>query len=890
MSYVLRDYQLEAINSIKELQAGENGIISLPTGCHAKGTDILMYDGSIKKVEDICIGDLLMGDDSTPREVLELHRGQDKMYKITPVKGEPFIVNGGHILSLQKTNTRSKDSGRIYPSTLGGSIVNISVEEYINKSDNFKHIHKLYRTKVNFKNAENNLLIDPYLLGLFLGDGSFLYNRINICSPDIEIEEAIYNYAEQYGLEIRKEIQVNNLSSVYHFITHDKQRSKRHSNYLKESLSYLGLMGKNSGEKFIPQEYKITTRENRLKLLAGLLDTDGYMQSNSFEYSTKSYRLKEDVLFLVRSLGLAGYSSTKIVKGNTYYRINISGDCSAIPTRIKRKQARKRNQIKNVLVTGFKVEYVWIDDYYGFTVDKNNLYVMGDFTVTHNSGKTVIMSAIANEIQDRALIVVQSSELREQTIEKLKNTNQDLDIGSVQASLDEVSNKIVIATRQSLTHSKSTRLERMVEYGDFELVFFDEAHQAVGQIRKIVDKLNSNIKVVGLTATPYNEDMRKVFDKIICEKSILEMINKNYLCEPKAKYVYSDTDLSNVKTVAGEFNQRQLEETVNNDNRNNIIVNAYLKYAKDRKSTIVFASGIDHARDISQAFNDSGIKCAYVDSTIEDDKREEIITSFKDGKLPAIVNVGILTTGFDHPSTDCIILARPTKSKILYTQIVGRGLRTAENKDDCLIIDVVDIVKKHDLMTMTDIFNVDIKDGETLSEAIEREKKNEQERIERERVAKEKEQERLRLIAEQIKLFKTNMEDYFEDAYLDWFKCDDNTYALSVFSDYHYVIHKNIAESTFDLYKVDTTNKVNTKHYLSENENLVDLIEEAERYASRRYSTYLDRKAKWKHEDATYKQISWLKNQWWTKGKIFKTKMDVHKITKGNKITWIMNK
>lgn len=514
----------------------------------------------------------------------------------------------------------------------------------------------------------------------------------------------------------------------------------------------------------------------------------------------------------------------------------------------------------------------------------------GILSLSTGTGKTVIMAAIANETQGRVLIVVQSSELREQTIEKLKNTNSDLDVGSVQASLNEVSNKIVIATRQSLTHSKSTRLEKMSEHGDFELVFFDEAHNAVGQIKKIVDKLNPNIKIVGLTATPFNEDMIKVFHGTIYEKSLLEMINKNYLCEPKAIYVHTTTDLTNVKTVAGEFNQRQLEDTVNTVNRNNIIVEAYIEHAINRKSTIVFASGIEHARDICQTFKDNNIVCDYIDSTIEDSKRDLIINNFKQGKLPVIVNVGILTTGFDHQPVDCIIYARPTKSKILYTQILGRGLRTFEGKVNCLVIDVVDIVKKHDLMTMTDIFGVEIKNGETLSEAIEREKKNENEKIERELLRKQVEEEKLKLVAEQLKLFKTNMSEYFSEAYFDWFKCDNEIFSLSINSDLHYTIYKNISENVFELYIVDTTNRINTKDYVSENENLINLIDEAEKYASRRYSTFLDRKAKWKYEDATIKQLEWLQKEWWASNKVLKTKMDVHKVAKANKITWIMKK
>ena len=515
----------------------------------------------------------------------------------------------------------------------------------------------------------------------------------------------------------------------------------------------------------------------------------------------------------------------------------------------------------------------------------------GIIALPTGSGKTILMAAIANSIEGRVLIVVQSSELREQTIEKLKIENKDLDVGSVQASLDDVHSKIVIATRQSLTHAKSNRMQRMSEYGDFELIFFDEAHNACFQIKKIMNKLdNDNIKVIGLTATPFNEDMNTVFDGIIYEKPILEMIQSEYLCEPKAIYVHSDTDLSNIKTLAGEFNQKQLEETINTDNRNKIIVDAYIKHASDRKSTLVFASGIDHCRDICQEFQDNNILCEYVDSTIDDNLREKRISDFKNNKINVLVNVGILTTGFDYEPVDCIIYARPTKSKILYTQILGRGLRPFKTKIDCLVIDVVDVCRKHDIQSMTDVFNVDIKNGETLKEAIEREKKNEHERIEREHIQKAKEQERLKLVAEQLKLFKTNMGDYFNNAYYDWFKCDKDIYVLSTFSDMHYAIYKNILENCFQLYNINTSNGINSKYFISEDDNLANLIDYAHTLANRKYSTYLDRKAMWKHESATQKQIEWLSKEWWAQGKRMNTKMDIHILTKGNKIQWIIKK
>ena len=142
-----RPYQTEALKAV--LENWHNGVnrqlISLPTGCHAAGTKILMFDGGLKNVEDVAIDDLLMGPDSTPRRVLSLVYGEDDMYRINPVKGEPFTVNGKHILSLKRTPIKNPSNGRAAPSQTGGQIINISVVDYLQRTNNFKHIHKLYR-------------------------------------------------------------------------------------------------------------------------------------------------------------------------------------------------------------------------------------------------------------------------------------------------------------------------------------------------------------------------------------------------------------------------------------------------------------------------------------------------------------------------------------------------------------------------------------------------------------------------------------------------------------------------------------------------------------------------------------------------------------------------
>lgn len=366
---------LEGGHSPKELC-----MVVAPPGCHAKGTEIIMFDGSIKKVEDVRVGDVLLGPDSKPRNVLSLARGYEKMIRIIPTKGEPFVINENHILSLKRSKHKRTDSK-------SGEIVNISFKDWKAKSTTFKHHYKLYRpAEITFSN-NTKLEIDPYLLGLYLGDGH-LGNSPNITSVDTEIIEEFskiisINYSD-LKVSIKPEVgKIKTLRAA-------KNGGKLNSLTLK--FKKLGLLGTLSGTKFIPREYKTSTLTNRLRLLAGLLDTDGHLGNNCFEYCSKSKQLIDDVLFVARSCGLAAYLGTKkCINGVLYYRINISGNIDIIPTRITRKKATTRSQIKSHLVTGFTYEELPEDYYYGFHLDADHLYLLKDFTVTHNTGKSLFL-------------------------------------------------------------------------------------------------------------------------------------------------------------------------------------------------------------------------------------------------------------------------------------------------------------------------------------------------------------------------------------------------------------------------------------------------------------------------------------------------------------------
>lgn len=366
-------------------KTGDLVIVSAPTGfgkCLGKDTPVIMHNGDIKKVQNIKVGDMIMGDDSTSRKILSTVVGEEELFEIIPIKGDSYIVNKSHILSLKKTREKKGDNR---------PIVNISVADYIKKSKWFKHIHKGYRKGISFK--EKNVPIDPYFIGLWLADGTT--SNVGITTPDKEIIEYLYKIAKELNLKITKQEQKNNKSDVYSMVREKKYKpvDKRATiggygdvKSLKSYLQDLNLIN----NKHIPKKYKCNSRNNRLKLLAGLLDGDGWLRANCLNICQKNERLMDDIIYLCRSLGYACYKQKKYVKkfNKTYFIINISGDLTEVPLLLKRKRCKKRLQKKDPLVYGFKVKSLGIGKYYGFEIDKNKLFMLGDFTVTHNTSFT----------------------------------------------------------------------------------------------------------------------------------------------------------------------------------------------------------------------------------------------------------------------------------------------------------------------------------------------------------------------------------------------------------------------------------------------------------------------------------------------------------------------
>lgn len=388
--------------NICELTAtGTNILIEALAGtgkCLGIDTPITMYDGTIKKVQDIVVGDLLLGVDGTSRTVLSTNTGRESLYKITPVKGNSFICNESHILST-KASFASQVRTVLGKSVKHGDIVNLSVKDFLQQSiSNIKDL-KLYTPQeaMPFK-ARSGKAFEPYLIGLWLGDGNT--DSSVITNPDVEVQVELKQIADRRGWFYRTRYEDSVKCTQ---IQLDSDGNKGTTNRFNTILRNLELLG----DKHIPYAYKFASIEDRLQLVAGLLDSDGNFSTGGYEWTTCLKTMAEDFSFVLRSLGFKVSVAIKKVKAypdNTYYRLFISGnDLTVIPCRIARKQATVRKQIKNTNITGFKVEALGVGDYYGFTLDGDRLFLLDDFIVTHN---TTTGKFIAEALPDKTCLSI----------------------------------------------------------------------------------------------------------------------------------------------------------------------------------------------------------------------------------------------------------------------------------------------------------------------------------------------------------------------------------------------------------------------------------------------------------------------------------------------------
>ena len=372
------------------------------------------------------------------------------------------------------------------------------------------------------------------------------------------------------------------------------------------------------------------------------------------------------------------------------------------------------------------------------------------------TGKTVMFAALPQQLRawldtfparSRGLLVIaHREELLDQAAEKIQAQNHGLMVSVEQADRHAYAGSdVVIASIQTLAARKFTRLHRLLQRFTPRIVVVDEAHHAAADTYRTAlvhlgflppsdasDKENieavyyddvlalenalrewdrtapQDRLLVGVTATPNRADavgLGAVFQALAYNYSLKEAIKDQLLVPPIPWVIETQTSLDAVRITAGEFNQKDLAETVNTPERNLLAVTAWREKAAD-VSTIAFTVDVAHAHDLAAAFTRLGIRAMPVSGETPKDERHQILNDYTTGRIQVITNCQVFTEGVDLPRTGCILMAKPTKSATLFEQCVGRGLRLFPGKTKCVLLDVVDVSRRHSLQTAAVLYGL----------------------------------------------------------------------------------------------------------------------------------------------------------------------------------------
>lgn len=338
-------------------------------------------------------------------------------------------------------------------------------------------------------------------------------------------------------------------------------------------------------------------------------------------------------------------------------------------------------------------------------------------------GKTMVFTALARLRGDkRTLIIAHRDELIDQAMRKVREAwPEQTSVGKVKAGDNQVAAHVVVASIQTL--ARASRLEKLVnpsamafafaEPTPFGLVVVDEAHHAsADSYRRVLEALRvgepDGPLLLGVTATPDRGDGRGLddtFDEIVASYDLQWGIQNNYLSDLRGVRVSIDMDMGKVKIRRGDYDAGQTGRIMEAAGAPALIVKAWQEHAADRR-TLVFTPTVEMADQVRARFVDQCVAAGWVHGEMEQTERQKALRDYSAGDLQVLVNCAVLTEGYDEPRTDCIVMARPTKSRALFTQCVGRGTRLHPEKDDCLVLDVVGATHDHSLITVPTLFGI----------------------------------------------------------------------------------------------------------------------------------------------------------------------------------------
>lgn len=367
------------------------------------------------------------------------------------------------------------------------------------------------------------------------------------------------------------------------------------------------------------------------------------------------------------------------------------------------------------------------------------------------TGKTSVLSQLTTELHDwletlpakqrKLLVIAHREELIDQSAVRLRQNNPGMLVSIEQGDrVASIYSDAIVASIQTLDAGERKRLKRLLAHMQFAIVVVDECHHAsANSYRRVLaelgfipdpageadfaqlpdairaQKIEARTKewdavapqdrlLVGFTATPNRSDsvgLSVVFQTIAFSYPMRQAITDGWLAPIRALAVASTTSLENVRTTAGEFNQKDLAEAVNTPNRNLAALMAWKEHAVEAgvpRATLGFTVDVAHAHAAAELWQQAGYRFEAISGQTPNDDRKRLLRQYTEGQIDGLFNAMLLTEGTDLPRTACIQHLKPTKSATLYEQMTGRGLRLFKGKTDCLVLDMVDISRRHSLM------------------------------------------------------------------------------------------------------------------------------------------------------------------------------------------------
>ena len=316
------------------------------------------------------------------------------------------------------------------------------------------------------------------------------------------------------------------------------------------------------------------------------------------------------------------------------------------------------------------------------------------------AGKTILFSAVTGKIinkKQKALILAHRDELTSQNQSKFLRVNPNISTSIFDAKEKSFDGQAVFAMVQTLCRQNS-----LSQIPKIDFLVIDEAHHSTSDsYQRIIaqtKKINPNLLIYGVTATPNRSDKKNlsgVFSNVADQIRISELITQGHLVPPKTYIIDVGTqkDLGKVKKTAGDFDMSEVEKIMNKSPITDAVFSKWQQYAFSRK-TVIFCSTVKHAISVAEAFNNNGVKTSLIHGGLSDSERKIALAEYEKGNSQVIVNVSVLTEGWDYQPTSCVVLLRPSSFKSTMIQMIGRGLRVIDTeiypditKEDCIILD-----------------------------------------------------------------------------------------------------------------------------------------------------------------------------------------------------------